>query len=90
MDKHFWPFLDFKIGKNVSFPLEYLLRLIRPKGQIRQNQLQTFLIFLKTKKNEIFSDTPIIDSNWKIQLKEFWKNVKKRLGYQFNMDTLHT
>ena len=71
MDNTFGRFLTSKMKKNVSFPLEYLLRLIRPKGQIRQNQLQTFLIFLKTKKNEIFSDTPIIDSNWKIQLKEF-------------------
>ena len=51
MGKQLWSFLNLKMRKkNVSFPLEYLLPLIRPKGQIRRNQLQTLLIFLKTQK----------------------------------------
>ena len=51
MGKQLWSFLNLKMRKkNVSFPLEYLLPLIRPKGRIRRNQLQTLLIFLKTKK----------------------------------------
>ena len=51
MGKQLWSFLNLKMRKkNVSFPLEYLLPLIRPKGRIRRNQLQTLLIFLKKKK----------------------------------------